>query len=526
LLLEAARLVPDDAAILNDLGVAYLAALRIAEAVTCLRRSIACEPNVGESHFNLGLALQHAGDDEGAIIEHRRAVALSAELAAAHGQLADLLWEKGLRQEAVVAYERAYAAAPTTTLGRLSKAKALGAGNRDAEAEEELRECLAHDGSSSEAHVMLGRLLQEAGRFDEAIASFERAVAMDPWQTNAYHGLVSSRRLNDADRPLVTRIVARLDAPDWDRKFAPVVAEQHRVLLHFAAGKALDDLGDYAGAMRHFVAANTIRRRLRPFDRAEIAERVDQIVARFTREFFSRHAALGRDDETPVLVVGMPRSGSTLVERVVSSHPSVHGCGELAFWTERGPIWARAHPRRLARVSDGLRRQYVRALRRGAPDTALRATDKMPFNFFWAGLVHLIFPNARIVHCRRNPLDTCFSIHTTPLTNWGFASVPEDLVWYYRQYLRLVEHWRAVLPPGCLLDVEYEDLVSEPEKAARRLVDFLGLAWDSRCLRPEDNPDAVRTASSWQARQPIYRTSVERWRHYAPWLGALRAVSG
>jgi hypothetical protein len=149
----------------------------------------------------------------------------------------------------------------------------------------------------------------------------------------------------------------------------------------------------------------------------------------------------------------------------------------------------------------------------------------MPFNFFWVGLVHMLFPNARIVHARRSPVDTCFSIYATAFTaTWGFASSPEDLAWYHRRYVRLVEHWRTVIPSDRLLDVDYEDLVAEPEETARQLIAFTGLEWDAACLRPEDNRDAVRTASSWQARQPIYQSSVGRWRHYEPWIGELRAL--
>ena len=317
---------------------------------------------------------------------------------------------------------------------------------------------IALDGSNSLAYVLLGRLLQEGGRFDEATTSFERAIALDPWQTSAYHGLVSSMRLTEAERSWVDRIVTRLAA----KRLAPevcdrLIAEQHRMMLHFAAGKGMDDLGDYADALSHFHAANGIRRRLFPFDRKEIEHRTAQLIARFTPEFFSRHSALGHDDETPVLIIGLPRSGTTLLERVVSSHPEVRGCGELTFWSERGPAWSprRARtglPARPLTSADG----YLRALRRDAPRAPSRATDKMPFNFFWVGLVHLLFPKARFVHARRSPVDTCLSLYTTPLTaRWGFASEPGDLAWYYRQYVRLVDHWRAdhsIGPPGSTSD--------------------------------------------------------------------------
>jgi tetratricopeptide (TPR) repeat protein len=521
---DAARLAPDDPGVLNDLGVACMAARRFLEAISWFRRSIALEPGVGSTHYNLGLALQHTGDDEAALIEHRRAVMLSRELAGAHAQLGDLFWERGMRSEAVAAYEQTYAAAPATTLGRLSRAKALSAEDRDREAEEELRHLIACGPSNSQAYVLLGRLLQETGRFDEAIASFENAVAVDPWQTNAYHGLVSARKVGEAERPWVARIVERLAAPDWDRRFAPAVAERHRMMLHFAAGKALDDLGDHAAAIEHFRAANQIRHELCPFDRHAVALRARAIITRFTRSFLADHAAIGRDDPTPILIVGMPRSGTTLVERMLSSHRGIRGCGELAFWSEHGPVWAGAAPEQLARASHELGEDYLRVLRRDHPG-ALRATDKMPFNFFWVGLVHLLLPRARFVHCRRDPVDTCLSIFTTPLPAYGgFASRPGDLASYYRQYRRLIDHWRVTLPPGRLLDVDYEELVMSPERTARRLVEFAGVDWDPACLRPEDNPDPVRTASSWQARQPVYRSSVERARRYEPWSTALRDI--
>jgi len=294
--------------------------------------------------------------------------------------------------------------------------------------------------------------------------------------------------------------------------------------LHFAAGKALDDLKDYEGAMRHFDAANAIRGRLSPYDRTYFERKVDDLSARFTRELFEHRKAIGVDDPTPVLVLGLPRSGTTLTERIVSSHPHIAGGGELRYWNDEGLAGADADIDRLARRAEGLRAGYLRLLRGIGPE-ALRVTDKMPFNYLWIGVIHLLFPNARIIHCRRNPVDTCLSIYSTHFQNgWGVASDRAGLVSYYRQYLRLMEHWRSVVPPDRLTDVDYEETTAEPEATARRLIEFVGLPWDDACLRPESNTDAVRTASKWQARQPIYRTSVERWRKYEPWIGNLREL--
>ena len=511
---QAARIVPNNAALLNDLGMACLFTRRLPEAVTALRRSIALRPTSARTHHILGLALEQTGDLEAALASHRRAIELAPQLAEAHGRVADLLLGTGKRSEAAAVYERAAAAAPDTTFGRLCAAKALAIHDRTKEAEERLRDLIARDPASAEAHLVLGHVLIEAGRFEDAAANFERSLALAPGQASAHHGLVSSRRLTEAERPWVTRILSRLERGD--------VAERHRMMLHFAAGKGLDDLRDYAAAIQHFDAANRIRRRIAPFDRQVFERLVSRLIGRFTREFFACNTAMGQGDETPVLVLGMPRSGTTLIERIVSSHPSVGGGGELGFWNEHAPRWIDASTKRLSGGADQLRGDYLRLLRSIGPE-ALRVTDKMPFNFLWVGLVHLLFPRARIVHCKRNPVDTCLSIYSTQFAqNWGFASDRKDLASYYRQYLRLMDHWRAVLPSDRLLDVVYEDTTAAPEDTARRLVAFCGLEWDAACLQPERNADVVRTASKWQARQPIYRSSVERWRNYEPWIGELR----
>jgi tetratricopeptide (TPR) repeat protein len=375
----------------------------------------------------------------------------------------------------------------------------------------------ARPSPGAEAHLRQGQLLSEAGRFDEAAECFERSIELDPHDAAAYHGLVTSRKLTEQDAPLLARMEKQLGA-------AGTPPEQ-QMTFHFALGKALDDLRQYADAAAHFDAANRIRAALSPFDRADFVRQIDGLIASFTRGFFQAQAALGAGDEIPVLVLGMPRSGTTLVERIVSSHPKVAGGGELRFWRESRSRLAGASAASRARVAAEVREDYLRLLRSLGPG-ALRVTDKMPFNFLWLGLVHLLLPRARIVHCRRDALDTCLSIYQTQFTdNWGFAGDRGDLVAYYRQYARLMDHWRAVLPADRLLEVHYEEVTAAPEAAARRLIAFCGLPWDEGCVQPELNPGAVSTASKWQARQPIYRTSVERWRHYEPWLGELRELA-
>ncbi len=515
-LLEAARLAPFNASVLSDLGLAYLYCRRPYDGVPWLKRSLVLRPNFAATHYHLGAALEETGDDGEALGAYRRAIALNPKLAKAHARMATFLLAKGARGEAAEAYDRAAAAAGNTIFGQILRIKALIARDQTEEAEERVRRLIERHPASAGGHRLLGALLGQAGHFDEAMKHIERSIALEPQNVAGYSGLVAWRRVTEADRPLVSRMLSRLGDRD--------LGEVDRMSIHFAVGKALDDLEDYAGAMQHFDAANRIRYRFCRFDRNELERRIDRLIARFTREFFADNRAIGSDDATPLLVLGMPRSGTTLTERIVSSHSRVGGGGELDFWTVHGPPLVTAVPDTLAAAADRLQGVYRRLLR-GISADALSVTDKMPFNFLWLGLIHLNFPNARVIHCRRNPIDTCLSIYTNQFsTRWEFSSDRGDLAFYYRQYLRLMDHWRSVLPPDRLLDVDYEELIADPEGSTRRLIAFCGLDWEPACLQPEHNRDLVRTASAWQARQPIYRRSVERWRRYEPWLGELRQL--
>jgi Sulfotransferase family len=277
--------------------------------------------------------------------------------------------------------------------------------------------------------------------------------------------------------------------------------------------------------MQHFDNADAVRRGSVSFDSAVFSTEIDRLIAYFTPEMIARARELGSSDQTPVLILGMPRSGTTLVEQIVSMHPEVEAGGELHFWNQRGAEWHRSgaaanEKHFLAKAA----KDYLGVLRPISPK-ASRVTDKMPFNFLWAGLIHMALPGATIIHCCRAVVDTALSIHQTHFhPSLTFPTGGNELVAYFRSYERLINHWRSVLPPDRFLEVDYEELTREPEPVIRRIVAACGLEWDDACLRPESNPRAVNTPSKWQARQPIYRTSVERWRRYEPWLGPLRAL--
>jgi tetratricopeptide (TPR) repeat protein len=514
---QAVLLSPDNAAAHNDLGLLHLRSRRPAEAIRCFARAVALDPKMAIAHYNFGTALEQQGDNDAAIGAYRRAVSIAPKLADAHERLGNLLLAYGIRAEALDCFRRVAQLVPNATLGRLNRAKVLHDEGRLAEAESCLRRTVALDRASSEAHRCLGNILRELGRFDEAIACFDRAIALNPDEVAAHHDLVQSKRVTEADRPIIMRMLSLLSGSG--------VTDKDRVTLHFALGKGCDDLADYEQAIRYFDEGNGLARRGVRFDRAQFAVGINRLIGSFTAEFFREHRALGTECETPVLILGMMRSGTTLVEQILSSHPKVAGGNELSFWGERAEAYARSGgegqtPAYLGKLAD----DYVALLREIGPQAA-RVTDKMPGNFLWIGLIHLVFPRAYIIHCRRHPVDTCLSIYTTNF-NWrkDFAYDRGDLVFYYQQYARLMAHWRRVLPPDRFLEVDYEELIANPEEVSRRLVAFIGLDWDDACLRPESNRRPVKTASMWQARQPVYRTSVERWRRYEPWLGEFRQL--
>jgi len=226
-----------------------------------------------------------------------------------------------------------------------------------------------------------------------------------------------------------------------------------------------------------------------------------------------------------VLITGMPRSGTTLVEQIISMHPEVGAGDELHFWNQRGGEWHRSGGATDDKTFLAKAAADYLAVLRSVARTAARVTDKMPFNFLWAGLIHLAFPRAAIIHCRRAAIDTALSIHQTHFRpDLAFPTGGAELVAYFRDYQRLTDHWRNVLPADRFIEVDYEEMTRAPEPVIRRIIMGCGLAWHDECLRPESNLRAVKTPSKWQARQPIYRTSVARWRRYEPWLGSLRAL--
>jgi len=512
---EAAALRPADTGIQCELGATWLEIGEFADALACFRQALSLDQSLAAAWVDLGVVYERLGDARSALTAYDRATGVQPSLAEAWFRSGSLAHSLGRMDDAIARFRRADEAGPQTRFGRLGAARALLTTNRDRDAEQVLREAVAADPDNAIAHDLLGHLLADWGRFDEARGCFARAVALMPLLAGSYYDLVRCKRATQADRGLMAQMDAALATPG--------LAAVHRQRVHLALGKVADDLADYGLAMRHFDAADALRPGSVSFDTAAFDQVIDRIIERCSVEAMAQAPGQGNDAVGPILIVGMPRSGTTLVEQIVASHPDMVAGGELPFWTDRGAAWhlddaAARDPGFLPRAAA----EYLEYLRVVGQGTS-RVTDKMPFNVLWAGAIHLALPNAVFIHCRRTPIDTALSIHQTMFhPNLAFPTGGARLVAYFRSYERLTRHWRRVLPANRYLEVDYESLTGDPEPAIRRIIDACGLPWSDACLQPHLKSGAVRTPSKWQARQPINRDSVERWRRYEPWLGPLR----
>lgn len=516
---QAVALRPNEAQAHNNLGRSFLAAKRLAEAAGAFVSATEIQPRFAAAHHNLGKTRQLEGKDRDASASFAQALALapSLENILAYGQIQLTL---GNVDDAIKHAQKAVSLSPRSATAQLLLCGALTRNNQGAEAESHLRRAIELDTEGREA-LQIAFRQRPLGHIDEANASFRKAIEQNPRCVSAYTSLVQNQKVTEADRDLVTALHALLE----DREVTP----PELASIHFGLGKALEDLAEFADSMRHYDEANRITREIKlgdlRFDPKRYAATVDRMIDLFPSQLPLNLAA--EPSDLPVLIIGMMRSGTSLAEQILSSHTEVAGAGELLFWPNNwprilGPRGDSLEMEVLARLG----REYIEELRAFAP-TAKRVTDKMPGNYIFAGSIHLALPNARLIHMRRNPVDTCISIWATPNhTPHEGGHQKAGIAFVYKEYMRLMEFWRKVLPQGRFLEVDYEELVSNPERTIRKMLSFCGLEWDEACLHPQENRRLVTTPSTWQIRQPFYGTSVARWRRFEPWLGEFHELAG
>jgi len=391
-----------------------------------------------------------------------------------------------------------------------------------------VRRAIAADGTNPIYHSNLGELCRQAGHLADAGAEFEKAIELKPQEVEYYRKLADSKTFLPGDAHL-----AAMEGLARDLGSLPAVSQ---IQLHFALAKAYDDLGQYDEGFRHLAQGNALNRRHIGYDETEMPDACERIRATFDRRLIDAKAGAGYRSPVPVFIVGMPRSGTTLIEQILASHASVYSAGEITNFSRlvrqlrAGPGDLIGYPECVPSLSAGqlrdLGRSYVEGLRARGPD-AVRITDKMLSHFMGLGLIHLALPRARIIHVTRSPLDTCLSCYSK-LFRQGrhFTYDLGEIGRYYRHYACLMEHWRGLLPPDRFLEISNEAVIADLATEARKLVRFCGLSWDPRCIAFHETQRPVRTASAIQVRQPIYRSSLGRWRAYREHLGPLIVALG
>jgi tetratricopeptide (TPR) repeat protein len=499
----------------DGLGSELAAVGRAEEAVASFRRAIDIDPEFFETHSNLGNALLELGHIEGALACHRRAIQINPAYAVAHNNLGNALRSAGQIDKALESYVRALQIMPRFAEAHCNRAIALRLLGQVSQARAACRCALEISPRFVSVFIILGELSADSGEFAEAERFFKQAISIEPGVPEAWAGLAGLRSMTDGDADWLKHARAIAARPLPPRKQA---------VLEFAIGKYLDDLREFEQAFAHFRRANEAARRCRPaHDRQGLTRTIDSIIRDYDKKWIVESRQNSNDSARPVFIVGMLRSGTTLAEQILASHPSVLGAGELSFWSsafsEFRAVQGVALERDIARGR--MTTEYLQLLLDLSPD-AVRVVDKMPTNFAFLGLIHACFPHARIIHMQRNPLDTCLSIYFQNFdTAVTYANDLEDLAHYYQEYLRLMKHWRSSLPADVMLEVAYEDLVTNQESCSRKMIEFIGLPWNSTCLDFHRLKRTVLTASKWQVRQKINATVVGRWRHYEKQLGPL-----
>jgi tetratricopeptide (TPR) repeat protein len=523
---KAVHLQPGDAIAQHNLGRLLLEFGRVKEAMVALTKALAIDNQSPLICLSLGEAWFELGNYQEAHIWFERTLALDPKRIEARCHQGAMLLEVGNYMEALKVFEDVLAADPVQVLAHNGKAKALFELGDVEGATASQREALRIFPEAPGLHAALGYTLSTAGDIPNAVEQFNKALGLNPHCISALAGLATTQGRDTGD-DIITRGEELLAAP-W-------MTDERRSSLRFGLAHVCDGRGEYPRAAEHMISANQLQKKYweergQGYSAAAHRRYVDRLIAGFTPEYFQRLAGFGRNTERPVFVLGMPRSGTTLTEQILASHPAAHGAGErrfidlgfsvlpqaLGLKIPRAECLSQVTPEAVQRIADW----HLEQLQLLDGGKAARIIDKMPDNYQLIGWILTLFPQAKIIWCNRDVRDVALSCWITNFARIRWANDLEDLAERINDYQRLMTHYRKVLPVR-IFTLDYAQLVSDQEGTSRRLLEFVGLEWDPACLTFHQTQRLVRTASATQVRKPMYKHAVARWRHYEAMLQPL-----
>jgi tetratricopeptide (TPR) repeat protein len=510
--------------ILHLLGVIYAENQYYDMALSFLESAINSDPKQTVYRLSFANVLERASLEYEAELEYHHACESNPNYLDAFVQYGDFLLKNRYHNEALECFERAEQLAPKSLdiLHNIAQCY-LGMGNTMS-AINVLSNALSDNPQSTSTLVILGQAYQEAGKLDDALAVSSKIISIDPNNHKSYT-LQSRIKKSTPDDGLVESLLNKLNQSE---------NLSDKTEICFSLGKIFNDHKNHHDAFKYYAQGNTEINAAISYSKDDDAERFNKLIEFYNTNLFNDLKDLGGESNLPVMIVGMPRSSTTLTEQIISSHPDVIGAGEVSFWGAA----SKSLPHRLgtdskypecvlemkSSQSAEISEMYLSTLKKiaGLANNPRHITDKMPHNFLNIGLIALLFPNVKIIHTIRDPIDTCLSIFFQHFNAKGhpYSFDLSNLGYHYKQYQHIMKHWHEVLP-GRIMDIHYEDTVADPEFWSRKLIDHVGLEWSDACLAPHKLERTVKTASHWQVRQPIYKTSVQRWKNYEEFIGPL-----
>ena len=517
---EALRLRPDYAEAHNNLGLVLYQRGKLDEAVASCRKALELKPDYADAYNNLGNMLNDLGDYDEAVASYEKALAIRPDYAEAHGNLGNALNNLGDSEAAIASFEKALKLNPSYAEAYSNMGAALNDLGRPHEAVASFEKALRIRPDFAAARNSLGAALKALGKFEEAIASYHEALRIKEDFCEAHLNLSMVKEYRDGDFQIeeMLRLIERDDLPDKDR-----------MRLSFALGKAHDDLRDYDKAFAYLEVGNRLRKRALGYELSASETMFSHIRSIFSSDIAPLSPPRDGDETdvpTPIFVLGMPRSGTTVVEQILAAHSRVYAAGELELLSRAISAIVRSTTRPSIDQLRAIREAYLSGLRGiGAAERFI--TDKLPLNFLWIGYIATALPEAKIVHVKRDPRATCWSNfkHYFSRRGTGFSNDLRDIAEFYLMYAELMEFWHAKFP-GKIYDLGYESLTEHQKPETERLLEHVGLNVEARCMDFHEVDRSVRTASATQVRKRMYRGSSEAWRRYEKHLAPMLQVLG